>query len=100
MSNPIDNEKNKTENKKERKDFALELGNNIKQKRIDRGMTQVDLARKANMSEKYIQEVEKGRKGVSSFCLKKILFVLDGCMNGICGIKCPDGQTDIEKRSE
>ena len=49
-----------------------EIGNRIKALREARGYTREELAEKAEISSKFLYEVEKGRKGLSADTLLKI----------------------------
>lgn len=49
-----------------------EIGNRIKTLRESRGFTREELAEKAEISSKFLYEVEKGRKGLSADTLLKI----------------------------
>ena len=52
------------------------LGENIQFERMSRGLTQEDLAKKANMSRTYLADVENGRYNPSMNILERIAFAL------------------------
>ena len=63
--------------KKTDKLFA-EIGAQIKKMRLEKGMTQVDLAKKLNISQQIISRVEKGRENLSLDTLRKFVTHLGG----------------------
>ena len=63
--------------KKTDKLFA-EIGNQIKKMRLEKGMTQMDLAKKLNISQQIISRVEKGRENLSLDTLRKFATQLGG----------------------
>ena len=73
-----------------------EIGNRIKALREVRGYTREELAEKAEISSKFLYEVEKGRKGLSADTLLKISRTLscscDYILTGETFIKNDDEQ--------
>lgn len=73
-----------------------EIGNRIKVLREVRGYTREELAEKAEISSKFLYEVEKGRKGLSADTLLKISRTLscscDYILTGETFIKNDDEQ--------
>ena len=55
-----------------RKRFLALMGVNIRQLRDQKGMTQDQLAEKARISNKYVHDIEAGKKCISVWVLKKI----------------------------
>ncbi len=58
-------------------DLKKQIGNQIKQLRIKRGLSQQELGEKINASKQYIYGIEAGRKGCSIERLKEIADILD-----------------------
>ena len=52
------------------KDINIEVGNRIKQQRIKQNLTREQLAHLSGYSANFIQEVERGRSGLSSESMK------------------------------
>ena len=73
-----------------------EIGSRIKALREVRGYTREELAEKAEISSKFLYEVEKGRKGLSADTLLKISRILscscDYILTGETFIKNDDEQ--------
>ena len=64
----------------------VEVGKRIHQIRSDRGYTRSMLAKKAEISEKFLYEIETGKKGFSSEILYRIANVLGAsCDYILCG---------------
>ena len=57
--------------------IAKEVGQRIRRYRLDRGLTQEDLAEKAEMHHTYIGQVERGEKNLTIGSLERILAALD-----------------------
>ena len=76
--------------------IRAEIGNRIKALREVRGYTREELAEKAEISSKFLYEVEKGRKGLSADTLLKISRTLscscDYILTGETFIKNDDEQ--------
>lgn len=76
--------------------IRAEIGNRIKALREVRGYTREELAEKAEISSKFLYEVEKGRKGLSADTLLKIARTLscscDYILTGETFIKNDDEQ--------
>jgi transcriptional regulator with XRE-family HTH domain len=58
-------------------DVRLRLGRRIKQVRIDKGMSQKDLAYEADLDRSYIASVENGQRNVSIVNIEKIAKALN-----------------------
>lgn len=73
-----------------------EVGNRIKMLREERNFTREELAERAEISSKFLYEVEKGRKGLSAHTLLKISRTLscscDYILTGETFIKLDDEQ--------
>lgn len=76
--------------------IRAEIGNRIKALREVRGYTREELAEKAEISSKFLYEVEKGRKGLSADTLLKISRTLscscDYILTGATFVKQDDEQ--------
>ena len=53
-------------------DVRVRLGRRIKQVRIDKGMSQKDLAYEADLDRSYIASVENGQRNISIVNIEKI----------------------------
>lgn len=72
-----------------------EIGNRIKELREVHNFTREELAEKAEISSKFLYEVEKGRKGLSADTLMKISRTLScSCDYILTGKNLEDGTTD------
>lgn len=72
-----------------------EIGNRIKELREAHGFTREELAEKAEISSKFLYEVEKGRKGLSADSLMKISKTLScSCDYILTGNNATDETTD------
>ncbi|HEY5313297.1 MAG TPA: helix-turn-helix transcriptional regulator [Pirellulales bacterium] len=58
------------------KRFLRDLGNRIREVRLDRGWTQEDLAQKCNLHRTFIGSVERGERNISILNLRLIASVL------------------------
>ena len=56
------------------------LGQNIKKYRLEKGLTQLELAKSVNLSREYIADIERGLKNIS---LRKFYIIAD-----ILKVKC------------
>ena len=59
--------------------FLLKFGNNVKNKRLEKSLTQINAAFKAGIDDKYWQKIESKTKppAISILILKKISIALD-----------------------
>ena len=74
-----------------------EIGSRIKALREARGYTREELAERAEISSKFLYEVEKGRKGLSADTLLKISRTLScSCDYILSGVKSGDGKYGSE----
>jgi transcriptional regulator with XRE-family HTH domain len=62
-------------------DFYVVIGHRIKQKRIDLHMTRDKLALTAGISDKFLYDIELGRKGMSAQTLYKLACALEVSAN-------------------
>ncbi len=62
---------------REQKTINIEVGARIKQYRAERKLTREDLARLSGYSVNFIQEVERGRSGLSSESMRAFATALD-----------------------
>ena len=58
-------------------DFNVKTGKRIKGQRLKQGMTRDALSQKAKISDKFLYEIEIGKKGMSAETLYKVAKVLD-----------------------
>ena len=58
------------------KDINVEVGARIKEKRLARKLTREDLARLSGYTANFIQEVERGRSGLSSESIRALSMAL------------------------
>ena len=58
-------------------DIRILVGKNIKRLRAQRGISQMTLAAQANLTHNFINEIENGRKWISSDSLAKLAGALD-----------------------
>ncbi|MBZ0201868.1 MAG: helix-turn-helix transcriptional regulator [Ignavibacteria bacterium] len=56
----------------ERGTFLLNIGNHLHKRRIQLGLSQEDLAYKAHIDRSYISGIERGKRNISIYTLKKI----------------------------
>ncbi len=63
------------------------IGNNVRKYRMKRGMTQEELAEKAQLSCKGLQKVEAGRRGIRALTLMKLSVALDVSMDVLAGFR-------------
>jgi transcriptional regulator with XRE-family HTH domain len=56
--------------------FNIFLGSKIKEKRLALGLTREKLADMAQISDKFIYDIEVGNKGISAWTLRKISLAL------------------------
>lgn len=72
---------------RQRKTINVEIGARIKAQRKERGLTREGLSALTGYSESFLQEVERGRSGLSSESLKRISTALgvtaDYLLNGV-----------------
>lgn len=54
------------------KDFNISIGNRIKKKRLELMLTRERLAQMANISDKFLYDIEVGKKGMSAETLYKL----------------------------
>ena len=60
------------------KDINIEVGARIKEKRLAQKLTREDLARLSGYTANFIQEVERGRSGLSSESIRALSMALCG----------------------
>jgi len=73
-------------------DFNVETGKRIKGQRLKQGMTRDALSQKAGISDKFLYEIEIGKKGMSAETLYKITNVLNVTTDWVlCGKMTEDG---------
>ena len=60
-----------------KKQFNIDLGDRIKQKRLERKWTRDYLAHQAGICDKFLYEIEVGNKGMSAETLHKISQALE-----------------------
>jgi DNA-binding XRE family transcriptional regulator len=58
-------------------DIKIKIGNRIKELRIEKKLTQEELAWEADVDRTYMNHVENGRKNISIKSLEKIIKALD-----------------------
>ncbi|MCI8609587.1 MAG: helix-turn-helix transcriptional regulator [Firmicutes bacterium] len=71
-------------------DFDVRIGEHIKAVRISRGLTQEQLAERAELSTNHISKLERGLCSVSLKCFCKICQVLQTSLNEIVYQNHPD----------
>lgn len=64
----------------------MTLGNKIKNYRAERGMTQIELAKKAGLSQSYLSELEKDKFNPTTPIIIGIAVALDVSVDGLLGI--------------
>lgn len=57
-------------------DFSVRLGRRVRELRVQRRLSQDQVAEQAEISGKYVGEIERGEVNVSAFILSKIAAVL------------------------
>ena len=67
----------KKQNVTSREKFLKEIGSKIASRRNLLGISQEDLADKADLDRTYISGIERGKRNISVFTLKKIVESLD-----------------------
>lgn len=75
-----------------------ELGSRVKQARIDRNMSQVDLAEAANLCVPYVSDIERGKKCFSVDKLVRLAQVLQVSTDWLLRLDIP--QTEYTYNSE
>ena len=63
-------------NSKEKKEFSIQLGKRIRKYRLERGLSQEELAHRAGFYRTYIGHIETGHKSPSAYTVWKIASVL------------------------
>lgn len=58
-------------------DIKKKFGNQVKKLRLEKGLSQENLALKANIDRTYIPSIEKGERNVSIIIVEKIAMALD-----------------------
>lgn len=72
--------------------FKWEIGKRIRQIREEKEMTRDELAEKAEITSKFLYELENGKKGLSAATLLKVANALScSCDYILLGIKSGDG---------
>jgi transcriptional regulator with XRE-family HTH domain len=69
--------KNSLRSKKRKKIDGFKLGERVSYLRIQRGLTQTTLAKRANVSQSTIAQIESGKKDPSVLTLEEIALALD-----------------------
>jgi len=69
------------------KDFYGDIGSRIKEKRLALKLTREKLAHMAKISDKFLYEIELGKKGMSAETLYKIAKALDVTTDWLFGDK-------------
>lgn len=64
----------------------MALGNKIKTYRVERGMTQVELAKKAGLSQGYLSDLEKNKFNPTAPIIMGIAVALGVSVDGLLGI--------------
>lgn len=64
----------------------MTLGNRIKNYRVERGMTQIELAKKAGLSQGYLSDLEKNRFNPTTPIIIGIAVALDVSVDGLLGM--------------
>jgi len=60
-----------------REQFNLNLGNAVRDLRVELSLTQEQLSEKADLSRNYISAVERGERGLTVYSLYRILSAVD-----------------------
>lgn len=60
-----------------REQFNFNLGNAVRDLRVELSLTQEQLAEKADLSRNYISAVERGERGLTVYSLYRILSAVD-----------------------
>ena len=60
-----------------REQFNYNLGNAVRDLRVELSLTQEQLAEKADLSRNYISAVERGERGLTVYSLYRILSAVD-----------------------
>jgi transcriptional regulator with XRE-family HTH domain len=60
-----------------KKDFNIEIGKRIKEKRTSAGLTREKFAIMSRITDKFLYDVEVGNKGISAYTLHNIAKALD-----------------------
>ena len=66
-------------------DFNVAVGNRVKEKRLERKLTRDKLAHMAGISNKFLYDLETGRKGMSAETLWKITQALEVSADWLLG---------------
>jgi len=87
---------------RQRKTINVEIGTRIKERRKARGLTRESLSELTGYSVSFIQEIERGRSGLSSESMKRISAALDVSADFLLnGVSAPEALTDgIAKKLE
>lgn len=80
------------------KEFRLFLGERLRYIRINKNLTQADIAELLDLSNNYISEVERGRYNISLFLIFKFCDSLDISINELLGFKNDDFNLTFEQR--
>ena len=76
------------------KELLIEIGNNIKARRKELGMSQMELAKKVGYTSKAtLSLIENGKRDISTPQLKKLANALDTSIDNILGI---DKKVDLQ----
>ena len=73
------------DDKQEKQEFNAYLGKRVKTTRLKLGLTREQLAELARVSDKFIYDIEVGKKGVSAWVLVKIAMALGVSMDWLAG---------------
>lgn len=76
------------------KDFEIEVGQRLRALREHRGYSRETLSERANISSKFLYEIEAGKKGMSAYTLYQIANALQVSCDFILTGKTPNGDLD------
>ncbi len=76
-----------SESEQEKPGDSSELGENLRRIRILRGLTQLELADKANVTKKIISNMEVGRSHPDDVMLKRLCLILKVSSDTLLGLK-------------
>lgn len=82
------------------KEFLHNIGKEISSARKRLGMSQTELAEKADLSLTYISKIECGHKNISAYTLARITTVLNLSSSEIVTRACRDKNTVIREAAE
>lgn len=79
-------------------DFSIALGNRIKELRKKKGFSQERLSEKADISSKYLGEIERGRVNISALVLYNLATALEVSVSDL--IQSEQQKINFEKEVE